>query len=107
MKKPEDIKIITRTAEVRLVGMDTDLKIGDFTLALPDPGPTMEQLAHLAVRSANASLKRLMPQSYTIVVKSGDQEEKYGLTKWFKLLDSDQLAERERRRAEAAARRYK
>lgn len=59
-KDKDDLPKISLTRKVFLVGPDTDMLIGEFTLTEVTPGPRAEDFADAAFKSARASLQRLM-----------------------------------------------
>ena len=94
---PEGIKknSIERTRKVKLVANDgTTLPVGDFTLTEIEPGPTNDQFADAAFKSARASLSKLMiPQYRLVVIEPNGGEQGYGLERWVKLVDNKALHE--------------
>lgn len=89
MARPET-PLITKTCSVTLVGSDgTRLPVGDFTLTEKKPGPTIDDFADAAFKTARSSLARLMIPQYRLVVKDGEVEQGYGLERWVKLVDGE------------------
>lgn len=83
-----EIPRISKTVKVVLVGHDgTRLPIGDITLSEPTPGPTIDQFADEAFKSARSSLARLMTPQWRLVVIDGAVEQGFGLDRWIKLRD--------------------
>jgi hypothetical protein len=96
-KKRDDngmIPRITKTCKVVLVDNDgVRYPLGDFTLTEPEPGPSIDDFADAAFKSARASLARLMVPQYRLIVTDGDREQGYGLDRWIKLVDNQKLHE--------------
>ena len=84
---------IERTRKVVLVANDgTTLPVGDFTLTEIEPGPTNDQFADHAFKSARASLSKLMvPQYRLVVIEPNGSQQGYGLERWVKLTDGEAL----------------
>lgn len=79
---------ITKSAKVILVASDgTSLPVGDFTLTMDDPGPTLDDFADHAFKECRASLSKLMVPQYRLVVTLDKREQGYGLDRWVKLED--------------------
>lgn len=64
------------------------MDLGEYTVTLPEPGPTPENMADAVFRANSGSLRRLMVPYYRVVViyESG-QEYSYSLSNWIKLMD--------------------
>lgn len=96
-KRDDEGKIprVTKTLKVILAANDgTRIPVGDFTITEPEPGPTIDQFADEAFKSARASLARLMTPQYRIVVIDGAIEQGFGLDRWIKLVDGRKENER-------------
>lgn len=89
------IERITKTCKVVLASNDgTRYPVGDFTLTEKDPGPTIDNFADAAFKTARASLARLMTPQYRLIVIDGAIEQGYGLDRWIKLVDGRKELER-------------
>lgn len=97
MKKERDennrIPRVTKTCKVELDDGERRYPAGEFTLTEKEPGPTLAQFADEAFKAARASLAKLMPQRYRLVVIDGEREEAYGLQRWVKLVDNEKVYE--------------
>ena len=98
-KRDDEGKIprITKTCKVVLAANDgTRLPVGEFTLTEKEPGPTHDDFAEVAFKSARSSLARLMTPQYRLIVIDGKVEQGYGLDRWIKLVDGrEEMARRE------------
>lgn len=87
---------ITKTCKVILAANDgTRISIGDFTLTEIEPGPTVDQFADTAFKSARSSLARLMTPQYRLIVIDGQMETGFGLDNWIKLVDGREELKRQ------------
>lgn len=94
-KTKEELPKVTKTARARLDGKDIpSITMGEYTITLPEPGPTPENFADAAFKANAGSLRRLMVPNYRVVViyPSG-QEYSYGLDNWIKLMDGSKQQE--------------
>ena len=88
------MKTIETTCQVFLQEIDgVRLSIGTITLAKTAMNPkpaTVDEFADEGVKQARASLAKLMPHRYRIVVIDEDgKETAIGLERWFKYIDRE------------------
>ena len=89
MKQEPAVVFVTKTYTAYLQEIDgVRLLIGEISLTEREPGPTLDQFADAAFKEGRASLQKLMPHRYRIVVKDAEGiESAYGLDRWVKLVD--------------------
>lgn len=98
-KRDEEGKLprVTKTCSVFLDCDDGKrFPAGEFTITEIAPGPKIDQFADEAYKAARASLCKLMPHRYKlVVVDSEGAESRYGLDRWVKLVDGSRQLDEE------------
>lgn len=92
MEAPTEVKTKTMTAKLQSRSGNQSFDIGEIRLLETDP---VDRFAQVAFRTIAGSAKRLMPQDWQIVVRDENGvNSTFPLTKWVKLVDGDQVAQK-------------